>query len=183
MKEYWKSEKKVKRPVIVVDYNSSWKEDFQKEAEKLTAVFGRQFMNIHHIGSTSVEGLAAKPIIDILIEVRDLNGVDVFNQSMKQLGYVARGENGIPGRRYFYKGEGKSRSHHIHVFQEGSEQVERHLAFRDYLREHRKESLRYAELKKNLSRRFPTDIESYLKGKVRFVEELERKAVYWKNQG
>lgn len=104
-------------------------------AEKLNQILKNEIIDIHHIGSTSVPGLSAKPIIDIMPVVKDINIVDKYNEEMQGIGYEPKGENGISGRRYFEKG-GDNRTHHVHIYQVGSYEIKRHLAFRDYLREH-----------------------------------------------
>lgn len=93
-------------------------------------------MDTHHIGSTSVYGLPAKPIIDIMPVVRDIEAVDHSNSAFEQIGYECMGEYGIPGRRYLRKGK-VERTHHVHIFEESNaHDIQRHLAVRDYLRAH-----------------------------------------------
>src|SRR5579884_2106813 len=144
----------------------------------LRGVFGDEIVEVHHIGSTSVPGLKAKPVIDLMPVVREIERVDAFNDAMAAQGYEAMGEYGIPGRRYFRKG-GEERTHNVHVFQVGDPGVERHLAFRAYLVAHLEVAARYGELKAALARRFPDDIEGYMDGKDTFVKEVERQAVAW----
>ena len=122
---------------------------FVEEAEKLNLIFEIEIVDIYHIGSTSIPGLKAKPIIDIMPVVKDINLVDTYNEEMKNIGYEPKGENGIPGRRYFQKG-GDSRSHHVHIYQLGSYEIKRHLAFRDYLRKHLDVKTSYGELKREI---------------------------------
>lgn len=165
--------------VEVIDYNKQWPEKFSEESQKIAAVFESELVDIHHIGSTSVVGLSAKPIIDIMPVVKCIENVDAFITEMNRIGYEALGEFGIEGRRFFRKGGG-TRTHHIHMFQETNQyDIERHLAVRDYLRVHPKESKRYGNLKKKLANAFPDDIESYIDGKNLFVKELEQKAWCW----
>ncbi|WP_311775184.1 GrpB family protein [Alkalihalobacillus sp. TS-13] len=121
------------RKVEVCPYDEEWPKMFHQEMIKLQGIYGLQIVTIHHIGSTSIKGIKAKPIIDIMPVVKDITEVDKFNDQMRVIGYEPRGENGIPGRRYFQKG-GAARTHHIHIYQQGDVQIERHLAFRDYLR-------------------------------------------------
>jgi len=103
--------------------------------------------------------------------------IDSFNERMELLGYECMGELGMKGRRYFRKG-GDNRTHQVHVFQrDNKEDIIRHLAVRDYLRTHPDEANRYGELKDNLAKQFPGDIEAYMDGKDAFVKELERKAL------
>ncbi|EBC7124793.1 GrpB family protein, partial [Salmonella enterica] len=120
------------RTVVVVPYDNKWPEMFEAESLLIRSLLGGVAKSVHHIGSTSVPGLSAKPVIDILLEVSDINELDTYNSAMVRCGYVARGENGIVGRRYFIKG-GDQRSHQVHAFTVGDVQVSRHLAFRNYL--------------------------------------------------
>ncbi|WP_339061242.1 GrpB family protein [Tepidibacillus marianensis] len=164
--------------VVVTSYNPQWSGLFELEAAKISEVFGEELIAVHHIGSTSVPGLKAKPIIDIMPVVRDIEVVDKFNDKMVALGYEPMGEFGISGRRFFRKG-GDERTHHIHIFQLDSVDVERHLAFRDFFRQHSDDAKRYGELKQLLSERYSYNIEAYIDGKNDFVKELEQKAIKW----
>ncbi|WP_409292648.1 GrpB family protein [Peribacillus sp. SCS-37] len=166
------------RRVEVCPYDKEWAQMFREEAEKINLILGDEMIHIYHIGSTSIPGLSAKPIIDIMPVVIDIYKVDTFNRQMEELGYIAKGENGISGRRYFQKG-GDHRSHHIHIYQNGSHEIERHLALRDYLITHPIDMKNYGELKEKLARQFPEDIESYIKGKDLFVKKMEQKALKW----
>ncbi len=159
-------------------YNEKWPLLFVEEREKLKLLFGNEIIDIHHIGSTSVPGLKAKPIIDMMPVVKDIDLVDQYNQEMQAIGYEPQGENGIPGRRYFQKG-GDNRSHHVHIYQVGSYDIERHLAFRDYLHRHPDVKKSYGDLKERLAQQFPYDIASYINGKERLVQEIEEKALDW----
>lgn len=123
------------RKVEVCSYNEKWVLMFAEKAEKLKQILGNEIVEIYHIGSTSVQWLMAKPIIDIMPVVYDIHIVDSYNDEMEKIGYKFKGENGIPGRRYFQKGE-DNRTHHVHIYQVGSPEINRHLAFRDYLRNH-----------------------------------------------
>lgn len=166
------------RKVEVSSYNEKWTVLFEQEAEKLKLIFGNEIVAIHHIGSTAVTGLKAKPIIDIMPVVRDISLVDKYNEKMRDIGYEPKGENGIPERRYFQKG-GDDRTHHVHIYQVGSPEIKRHLAFRDYLQKHSDEMKSYGELKEKLAQQFPFDIESYINGKESFVKKTEAKALEW----
>ena len=166
------------RKVEVKKYDPMWKQKFEVERNKLGNLFQTILVNIHHIGSTSIPGLSAKPIIDLLIEVTDIEKVNAFNNQMTELGYEAKGENGIPLRRYFQKG-GDERTHHVHIYETGNSEIKRHLTFRDYLLNHPEKAKRYGKLKEQLAQHFPYDIESYIKGKDNFVKELDRKAKKW----
>jgi GrpB-like predicted nucleotidyltransferase (UPF0157 family) len=164
--------------IRVVSYNPRWVEEFALEAARIRDVFGGAVLAIHHIGSTSVPGLQAKPIIDMLPIVVDITRVDRFNAAMQDLGYEGLGEFGIPGRRYFRKG-GDDRTHQAHIFAHGDPGIERHLAFRDYLRAHPAVATAYGILKARLAQQFPEDIYGYMDGKDAFIKAHEQKALAW----
>lgn len=165
--------------VIVTKYNENWNRMFEDEARKIKAIFGDELIDIHHIGSTSVPGLPAKPIIDLMPVVKDITRIDSFNEQMKELGYECMGEFGMKGRRYFRKG-GNHRTHHVHAFQvDNTEDIHRHLAVRDFLRTHPEAASQYGSLKERLARQYPDDIEAYMDGKDSFVKNLEKKAIDW----
>ncbi|MGH2544786.1 MAG: GrpB family protein [Ardenticatenaceae bacterium] len=164
------------RKIVVVPYDPAWPAAFQREAERIACVFGDELLSIHHIGSTSVPGLAAKPIIDVMPLVRDVERVALYSPAMIELGYEPKGEHGIAGRRFFTKGRHPHRTHNVHIYHPSSPEVARHLAFRDYLRAHPAEAEQYARLKAELACQFPNDIEQYMAGKEPFIKELLRKA-------
>ena len=156
------------RKIIVVAYDDKWPEMFEAESSLIRTLLGGLAKDIHHIGSTSVPGLSAKPVIDILLEVSDINELDRYNCVMAHVGYVARGENGIAGRRYFIKG-GDQRSYHVHAFAAGDVQVFRHLAFRDYLRKNKNVAEKYAELKRSAALLSQNDAHRYNALKANFI--------------
>jgi len=165
--------------VKVVEYNMDWKKKFDEEALGIKTILGANLVNVFHIGSTSVEGLVAKDVIDIMPAVIDINEVDKCNSAFEELGYEVMGEYGITGRRFFRKGK-DDRTHHIHIFQyDNINDIHRHLAFRDYLKEHHEVLLEYASLKMSLAKEFPNDIESYWQGKDSFIKEVEKQALIW----
>ncbi|MDQ0352492.1 GrpB-like predicted nucleotidyltransferase (UPF0157 family) [Alkalibacillus filiformis] len=166
------------RKIEVVPYQDRWPEMYEKESTKLKSLLSDEYIDIHHIGSTSVLVLKAKPIIDILMVVKAIEAVDQYNEQLISIGFMPKGENGIEGRRYFQKG-GDNRSHHLHIFQTGSPHIKRHLAFRDYLRHSPQVSEQYGELKERLSRLHPYDPKAYVHGKEEKVQEIERLAMKW----
>lgn len=166
------------RNIRVIDHNAEWINMFEAEKKKLKMIFGEELIDVHHIGSTAVPGLKAKPVIDMMPVVKNINAVDQYDADMSDLGYEGLGENGIVGRRYFRKG-GDERTYHIHVFEKGSHDITRHLAFRDYLRNHEDASIQYGDLKKKLAIKFPNDINEYMDGKDQFIKEMEQKALDW----
>lgn len=165
--------------IEVTAHNPQWVAAFRSEATLLESVFGAQALAIHHIGSTSIPALLAKPIIDILLEVRDINAVDSYNEQMQELGYEPRGEYGLPRRRYFPKTVGDERISHVHTWQTGDPEIERHLSFRDYLISHPEASSQYGRLKEKLAAKFANDRESYINGKDAFCKRTEKLAVAW----
>jgi len=169
--------------VVVTEHSENWNQKFFEESQKIKDIFSNELIEIHHIGSTSVPGLKAKPIIDTMPVVKDIKKIDLFNEQMTSLGYECMGEFGMKGRRYFRKG-GENRTHQVHVFQgDNEEDITRHLAVRDYLRTHPDEVNRYGDLKESLAKQFPRDIEAYMDGKDAFVKDLERKALHWYKMG
>jgi GrpB-like predicted nucleotidyltransferase (UPF0157 family) len=166
--------------VQVVEHDPIWKDAFDAEADKIAHALGDLVVRIHHIGSTAIPGIHAKPIIDILLEVDDITLLDDRSSAIEQLGYEGMGEFGIPGRRYFRKDNSLGiRTHQIHTFQAGSSEVDRHLAFRDYMIAHPKEARAYADLKRKLAMQHPEDIEAYMDGKDPYIKEHEAKAIEW----
>jgi GrpB-like predicted nucleotidyltransferase (UPF0157 family) len=168
------------RKVEVVPHNPNWNQDFQDESAQVMAALGDNVIAIDHIGSTAISTIYAKPIIDILVSVADIAKVDDRNTPMQALGYEVMGEYGIAGRRYFRKdNESGSRTHHVHVFIAGSAQITRHLAFRDYMRVHPEEAQRYSDLKQQLAKQYPDNIEGYMDGKDEFIKAIDQKAAVW----
>ena len=167
------------RAVEVVSYDPNWACQYRLEAEVLSAVLGDQALAVHHIGSTAVPGMPAKPIIDLMVEVRAIERIDDLNEGLLGLGYLPKGEFGIPGRRFFIKPGEDVRTHHVHMFAAGNSEIVRHLRFRDYLIAHPQEAKRYGCLKRMLAQRFHTDIGAYMDGKDSTVGELDRKAMAW----
>ena len=163
--------------ITVTDYNPAWPRLFEREAEKIKEILGNNCTAIWHIGSTAVPGLAAKPVIDIMPVVRDLEAVDAVSGDFEKIGYEYLGEFGIPGRRYLRKG-GDERTHQIHIFrQDDRKNIKRHLAVRDYLRVHLEDREAYGVLKRRLAEKYPYDIDGYCDGKEAFVRALEQRAL------
>jgi GrpB-like predicted nucleotidyltransferase (UPF0157 family) len=156
---------------------------FEDEKARLMALVGEWVADIQHIGSTSVPGLGAKPVIDILIGVRSLADADAHClQPIVSLGYeyVPAYEAGMPYRRFFRKNDAQGeRTHHIHLVEIGGEFWERHLVFRDYLRAHPEAAKDYERLKRELAPRF-TNGNDYAEAKTDFIRSVEAAAWRWK---
>lgn len=157
------------RKVEVIDYDEQWPSLFAEESALLQITLGKVISKIHHVGSTSVPGLAAKPVIDILLEVVDLDELDNLNSVMANAGYAARGEYGIPNRRYFSKG-GDQRSHQLHAFVVGDEHIFKLLAFRNYLIKNKEVAEQYAEIKRAAASACENEIRRYSAFKASFIE-------------
>ena len=157
--------------VKILPYNSNWPNLFEEGALKIRQALGENCTEIHHIGSTSVPGLDAKPIIDMIPVVQNILRVDSVQviANMKELGFMAKGENGIPFRRFFC-----STSANIHVFEKSSPEIEHHLTFRNYLRQNPSVCQEYAALKKKLAVKHPYDVNQYSLGKSTFITNVER---------
>lgn len=168
----------VRRTIAVVPFDPRWTERFESEHRAVAAALGTVVVALHHIGSTAVPGLAAKPVVDMLLEVRSLPELDQRAGRLEDLGYAAKGGYGIPGRRYFSKGE-PERTHHLHAFASGDANLERHLAFRDYLRARPDIAAAYGRIEADASAVCDGDIESYMAAKSPFIAIHERAAVAW----
>jgi GrpB-like predicted nucleotidyltransferase (UPF0157 family) len=163
-------------PITIADYDPAWPAMYQTERERICAEFGPALVDIEHVGSTSVPGLAAKPIIDIMPGVRTLADADRVVEGMRRLGYeyVPEFEEALPDRRYFRKGH-PERKWHVHVVEAGSEFWRRHLAFRDYLRAHPDAAEEYAALKRQLAAQYPRAGAAYTDAKSQFILAIEEK--------
>ena len=165
--------------IVVVPSQEDWPIRYQEEAALLRQILGPELLAIHHIGSTAVPGLEAKPIIDILPVVQEISRVDIYQSPLEAAGYEYLGEFGLPGRRYLRKG-GVERTHQVHFFGVAqAKEIQRHLAVRDYLRSHPQIAAAYGALKEKLTKAFPWDIDGYCQGKAAFMEELEQEALAW----
>jgi len=170
------------RIIEVVPHDPDWTEQYQHEAHLIADIFSDQLVSIHHIGSTAIPGIKAKPVIDMMVVVQTIQQVEQFNQAMIDLGYSPRGEHGIPGRRYFKKGSDEIHSHHVHVYGLGHPDILLHLNFRDYLRAHPMEAQAYSQLKETLAQQYREDPPGYTDGKTDFVVERNRRAAQWQAQ-
>lgn len=170
------------RIVELVQYDSRWSRMFKQESRRIRKGLDGEVIGIHHIGSTAIPGIKAKPIIDMLVVVRDILNSAQLEHAMTDIGYIAKGEAGIPGRLFFIKGTEESRSHHVHMFQEGHPEIQRHLDFVAYLATHPEDAQRYSDMKETLAFRFPTDIDRYTEGKTELIRELDGRARLWRSQ-
>ena len=174
----------IAKSVYLEPHDPRWAREFLSEAAAITDVLGASINAIHHIGSTAIPGIYAKPIIDMLGVTHDLTILDNCSSWLQSLNYEALGEFGIAGRRYFRKNSPSgTRTHHLHVFEDGSPEITRHLAFRDYLTAHASDARDYEELKLRLAADFPHDIRLYTEGKDQLVREIDTRAAAWSSKG
>jgi len=168
------------RKVEVIPYDPGWPVVYAAEAESIRLVLGENVIAVHHIGSTAIPGMAAKPTIDLLVVDRDHGRLDACNDDMRRAGYQSKGENGVSGRRYFQRMIGDVHLFHIHAFEIGHPDIERHLNFRDYLRAHPIDARAYEALKRHLAAQFPFEPKKYTSGKTRFIRAIDQRAAGWR---
>jgi GrpB-like predicted nucleotidyltransferase (UPF0157 family) len=157
--------------IQVVPYDPAWPHLFQKKAQKIAETLGSNCITIHHVGSTAIPGLWAKPIIDMIPVVKDIFLVNQKVNAMQELGYIAKGEHGMLFRRYFQRTDPLPACN-VHVYEEGSGEIERLTLFRDYLNQHDNYKQRYAALKRNLSD-IHSDITKYTLAKEALINEID----------
>jgi GrpB-like predicted nucleotidyltransferase (UPF0157 family) len=166
-------------PIVIETYNPQWPKKFSREAFMIRLMIARYTTAIEHIGSTAVPGLAAKPIIDILIGVKNLSDSPDFIPPLIRLGYIyiPEYEVDLPERRYLYKHRNGKSAFHLHMVETGSDFFKRHIAFREYLRSHPDAAAQYAELKLRLAKEYGSDRAGYTNAKTNFIQDIERKAL------
>lgn len=162
-------------PIAVVDYQVCWADVFETLRTSVAACLGSVAVRIEHVGSTSVPGLAAKPIIDMDVVVASTADLPLAIERLGALGYVHQGDLGIPGREAFQTPPDHP-PHHLYVCTADCEELHRHLLFRDYLRTHSENAKAYSELKKDLAVRFRNDRNAYSEAKTEFVREILKRA-------
>lgn len=162
--------------VTVLPYDPAWKADFEAIRQELASALGGLAIAIEHVGSTSVEGLSAKPCIDIDVVMPDRAVFPQIVERLAAIGYTHEGDLGIPDREAFcYTGKPHLRLHHLYVCSADSEELHRHLVFRDFLRTHPEAVERYSACKEDAARRFPEDIEGYMACKGPCIEALYKR--------
>ena len=172
----------MQRLLEVVDYDPNWPRLFAAEAKRLNRVFGTALVEIHHIGSTSIPHLAAKPTIDIAVELTSDTIIPEYYPQMESLDFVCRGEcldapvPGVPGRFYFVRCDGPQHLVHVHAYRTGHNDLTEKLSFRDYLRSNQQRVLEYGELKKALVIKDQHDNIAYMRGKDEMVKAILKAA-------
>ena len=168
-----------KREIVIGDYDPQWPILYEKEREEILNVIGHIALEIEHMGSTAVQGLGAKPIIDIMVAIDHLSDTEKCIEPLRSIGYkyVPEHEEEIPWRRFFNKGRPPKEQHyHLHMVQKGSGFWKRHLLFRDYLRMHPNVAQQYYHLKKELASKYGVNREAYTSAKTSFIESIVAKA-------
>jgi RimJ/RimL family protein N-acetyltransferase len=164
------------RPIRQHPFEISWHSAFLQEERQLKEVLEGFPIQFFHIGSTSIDGCAAKPIIDILGVVPDIFSVDEISSTLEKLGYDALGEFGMPHRRYFTKYAIEGMPVHLHVFEDTDPEVGRHLRFRDYLSAHHELIEEYCAIKDHQAKEYPLRSDLYTMGKSAFIERVDKLA-------
>lgn len=164
--------------IEIVDYDSGWPDLFRQTAQPIRAAMGDIAVRIDHIGSTSVPGAAAKPVIDIQISVRSFEPFESLHAPLESLGYVWRADNDDKTKRFFREPPGTRRTH-IHVRELGGWSEQQALLFRDYLRTHPDDIAAYATLKRRLAGEFADNREAYTEAKGPFIWQVMMRANTW----
>ena len=164
-------------PILVVDYDASWLIKYEQEKIQILDALGNTVADIQHIGSTSVPGLAAKPVIDIILGLKQVPPSPAQISSLEALDYLYCGELGIPGRYYFRRG--MPRTHQIHSVLVDSEFWKSHILFRDFLRAHPDAAQQYEALKRKLAVEFWSDRARYTNNKAPLIQQLLVQAQAW----
>ncbi len=170
-------------PIVIADYDPRWATMYAEESARIQNVIGEWLLDIEHVGSTSVPGLGAKPIVDIMPGLRSLGDAPHVISAMEELGYqyFPEYEDELPERRYFVRPPGPANRHrrlfHIHAVETTSAFWHRHLAFRDYMRAHAETAEEYAALKRRLAAEYGSDRVGYTEAKTEFITRIESLAL------
>ncbi|MBG9812075.1 glutamate-rich protein GrpB [Bacillus endophyticus] len=164
------------KQVVIEKYTSNWASSFQKEKKLLKDIMSDTVISIEHIGSTSVKGLGAKPILDIIVGVCNLEEVDCFIEPLNNIGYEHVFHKEFPNRRFFRKGVWRAGTHHLHIYKYESEEWNSNILFRDYLRKHPDVRDQYNQLKIELARKYSFDRVGYTEAKAPFITDVIQKA-------
>ncbi|MBR5527851.1 MAG: GrpB family protein [Clostridia bacterium] len=161
------------RKVVVLPYDIAWRTAFEKIKNELEEAIGNLILGIEHVGSTSVEGMSAKPCIDIDVIIKDHSVLGEVIRGLATIGYIHEGDLGIKDREAFkYTDKPHLMMHHLYVCPQNSEELHRHIAFRDFLRNNIKAVKKYSLIKEKAAELFPNDIDGYMEYKSPCIEEL-----------
>ena len=166
----------ITKNIVVLPYDVEWQKDFEVIKNELWTVLKDVAIKIEHVGSTSIEGCFAKPIIDIDVVIDNYSLLDSVILKLKQIGYYHEGNFGIYGREAFcYKGKRHFRKHHLYVCPKDSNELKRHIGLRDYLRNNPREVVEYSNIKKEGAIAYPNDIDKYIQHKSYFIEKIYKR--------
>jgi len=157
-------------PIIIVPYDPAWPDTFARLKDGIVAALGTTVLRVEHVGSTSIAGLAAKPVIDIDAVIATEADIPEAIRKLAAVGYIHEGERGIARRHAFTQPSGLP-VHHLYVCDARSPELQRHIAFRDYLRSNPIEAARYGALKERLAMQFSCDRDGYTDAKSAFIAE------------
>ena len=161
------------KKVLVTAYDDSWPVRFYEICHELKAALAGLYLHIEHVGSTSVKGLSAKPVIDIDVVISENTVFSKVVSALEGTGYHHEGDLGISGREAFkYENKEHLMKHHLYVCMENTRELKRHLMFRDYLRSHPEAVYEYSRIKEEGAALYPEDIDSYIKHKAPFIERI-----------
>ena len=159
--------------VVIVPYDAAWKYAFEEIKTEIEAEIGDLIIGIEHVGSTSVEGMSAKPCIDIDVIIKDYSAFDEIVRKLGVIGYIHEGDLGIKDREAFkYANKPHLMTHHLYVCPRESEELHRHIAFRDFLRKNPEAVKKYSRVKETAAKLFPDSIDQYIEYKSPCIEEL-----------
>ena len=159
--------------VIVTPYDVAWKSAFEDIKIEIESALGDLIIGIEHVGSTSVEGLSAKPCIDVDIIIKDYTVFDAVVSRLAAIGYIHEGDLGIKDREAFkYTDKPHLMTHHLYVCPQNSEELRRHITFRDFLRSNAEAARKYSSVKETAAELFPNDIDKYIEYNSPCIEEL-----------
>lgn len=161
------------KKVVVLPYDPKWKTDFESIKREIMDAVGELIVSVEHVGSTSVEGLSAKPVIDIDIVIQDYSVFDDVSRGLSNIGYTYEGDLGIKEREAFkYSGKPHCQPHHLYVCPRNSRELFRHITFRDYLRSHPEAVKKYSKIKETAAGLFPDNIDKYMEYKAPCIKEI-----------
>ena len=162
------------KTIIVDQYNPKWADEFEKIKAEILPILNDNIISFEHVGSTSVVGMWAKPVIDIDIIIDD-GMLPVIIQKLASIGYTHEGDLGITGReaiKYNSTEKAHLMKHHLYVCHKDNAELKQHLAFRNFLRQNSEYRDKYSKTKIEMAKKYPHDIDSYIKGKEAVVMEI-----------
>ena len=163
------------KKVTVLPYDTAWKTDFEKIRKEIEAALGELILTVEHVGSTSVEGMSAKPCIDMDIVIEDYSVFEAVVDGLRNIGYIHEGDLGILDRHAFkYTNKPHLQTHHLYVCPKHSAELHRHTTFRNFLKSHPEAVQQYSAVKEKAAQLFPDDIDRYIEYKTPCIEELYR---------